>query len=114
MIRCGASLLLIGTLAPLLAEAETGSDICVGVKIGNESVDPLKCLNARLQAKVTTERKQTAETGSLLGTAVNQAPTADNLYNDTAARERLGDNFGKSPYPERPERSFPSPLTNGR
>ncbi len=104
--------MLIGALAPFLAQADTGSDICVGVKIGNEAVDPLKCLNARLQAKVSTERKQTEQTGSLLGSAASQPPTADNLYNDTATRERLGDNYGKSPYPERPVRSFPSPLTN--
>ena len=106
-------------LAPLAAGADTAqpapsSDVCVDVTIGASHAGNLDCLNQRLRQKVAVEKQQAEQIGELQGTATKAPPTELNLFNQTATQERLGDAFGHSVVPQRPVRTFPNPLTNGK
>lgn len=110
-----AVLVALVSVSPALAQPATDTgQVCVGVTIGGQAVPGIDCLNARLKSMVAAERRQAAQIDLLLGAPEHQAPTQEGVFNEAATAERLGDAFGRSVFPQRPVRSFPSPLTAGK
>ena len=69
------------------------------------------CLNSELAALVARQSHQQNVQRIVVTAATPQTPTGQGLYNQTATRIRMGNNFGRSVYPQRPPaRTAPSPL----
>ncbi len=107
---------LLGLQPANAAEAgdPASSDVCVGVGIGGSPPDQLACLNARLRRSAAAAQQQAAEVSDLAGSAARSSGPALNIFNETATRERLGDAFGHSPFPQRPRQTYDNPLLTGR
>ena len=80
---------------------------CVDVQIGNDRSAYLNCLNEVMARSVEHERATPQPAAPLdVHSPSNQVGT----FNDAAARQRMGNAFGVSPVPQRPNRVFVSPL----
>jgi hypothetical protein len=78
---------------------------CVDVEIGGDRSAYFKCLNEQIQKKVEHEHGTPQPTAPIdAQSPSNQVGTA----NDAAAREKMGNAFGKSATPQRP----PKPVFN--
>ena len=84
------------------AAAQPSHDTCVDVQVGTaQSYD---CLNQKLQATARQTPKVSSETA-----APYNADSPSNVtgqFNESATRNRLGGNFGRSVTPERPATNF--------
>jgi hypothetical protein len=114
-------LLVVATLQPAFAgNAKTkpvdnsGSDVCVGVSIDGSALDNFSCLNAHLRQSAIAAKDRADQSLSLEGGAANAPPSALNVFNETATHERLGDAFGHSAIPQRPQKTYSNPLISGR
>jgi hypothetical protein len=90
-------LALLGTGHDARAQQPERSNICVDVRIG--SVQQYDCLNQQLMRQVQQQKPSSEATGTV--TAGSPAPAVGS-FNQAATQERLGSNFGKSAFPQRP------------
>ncbi len=89
------------------APASGGSQDCVEAEIGNDRASSLGCLNQNLERLV----ERTREAPSPAAPIDARSPSnVVGVANDAAAREKMGDAFGKSATPQRPQTIFTSPL----
>ena len=108
----GAAALLASALAGAAADDLSGSDgasrdVCVDVRIGQETY--YDCLNQKLRR--LAEQSHGAPLESSV-TATSPAP-AVGTYNQAATRERMGNAFGISAFPQRPPPPvYVNPLIN--
>jgi hypothetical protein len=88
------------------AQKPEKSKICVDVLIG--SAQQYDCLNQQMQQNVPPRAPSAADLTT--PTAGSPAPAVGS-FNQAATQERLGNNFGKSAFPQRPAPPvFPAPL----
>jgi hypothetical protein len=95
------------TSLPAAAQQAAGSSDCVEVDVGNEHVSSLGCLNQRLQRLVEHAHDAAPPTPPI------DAQSPSNVVgtaNHAAAQEKMGDAFGKSATPQRPQTFYASPL----
>jgi hypothetical protein len=89
------------------AQKPEKSKICVDVRTG--SAQQYDCLNQELQQNVPPRAPSAADLTT--PNAGSPAP-AVGTFNQSATQERLGNNFGKSAFPQRPAPpTFPTPLS---
>ena len=107
MIVLGA--LLSTAQVSLAAEPATANpaQTCVDVQIGNDRSAYLNCLNDVMARRVEHEHGTPQPTAPV---DVHSSSTQVGTFNDAAARQRMGNAFGVSPDPQRPNRVFVSPL----
>lgn len=87
--------------------ASKPSPPCVQVRIGADEVGRWDCINDAFKAEV--DKVAPADAADSPGQRL--APIGQGLAVPAATRQRLGDRYGKSVTPQRPERSFlASPL----
>lgn len=87
--------------------AQSGDQLCIEVQIGEDTSSHLGCLNKVFEKTVAHEH------AAFLPQAPFDARSSTNalgLYNDAAAREMMGDQFGVSARQQRPRSVFGSPL----
>ncbi len=110
-LRIGAGLALASLPAGpgRAAQDQADSHICVDVQIGAEAY--YSCLNEQLKRFVADHR---AGTEPLIVSAGAPAP-AVGMFNQTATHQQMGDNFGRSAFPQRPPPTvFSNPLIGAR
>jgi hypothetical protein len=91
---------------PNPADADAAK-VCADVRIGNDRAAALNCLNNQMQRKVEHEQGTPQPIAPIdARSQSNEVGTA----NDAAAREKMGNAFGKSAVPQRPNPAFVSPL----
>lgn len=91
---------------PSPADADAAK-VCADVRIGNDRAAALNCLNNQMQRKVEHEQGTPQPIAPIdARSQSNEVGTA----NDAAAREKMGNAFGKSAVPQRPNPVFVSPL----
>ncbi len=96
------------------APRPTGDGPCVTVDIGGYRAGHLDCASRRLEAAARVAQAQ-ARAG--IETPVIDATSPDvrtGVANQTATRQRMGNTFGTSVYPQRPDRPPPVPRPGGR
>ncbi len=98
-----SALLICAANAAAAQPAQTGShDTCIDVQVG--SAQSYDCLNQRLRAAVqAAPRTSSATAAPYTATSPSNVTGA---FNESATRNRLGSNFGRSVTPERPAESF--------
>jgi hypothetical protein len=80
---------------------------CVDVEIGGDRSQYFKCLNEQLERGAEQEHKVQQPTAPLdARSPSNKVGTA----NDAAARQRMGNSFGTSATPQRPNPTYVNPL----
>ena len=103
-MRFWVSAVLISLANAAMAQpAQTGShDTCVDVQVG--SAQSYDCLNQRLRAAVQAAPRPSSATAAPYN--ATSPSTVTGAFNESAPRNRLGRNFGRSVTPERPAQSF--------
>jgi hypothetical protein len=92
------------------APSPTGSN-CVDVQIGDDRTPYLSCLNDQLKKSVERERAAPQPAAPLSATS---PPNQIGTFNETSARQTMGNTFGTSPVPQRPPKPvLVSPLLPG-
>lgn len=95
-------------------EQEHDTPVCIDVTVDGYKVMSYECLGYQM----TNPQGSVAARKNLEGMSVplaQRAPNQTGLYNQSATRTRMGANFGKSAFPQRPVENVPrSPLLNGR
>ena len=88
-------------------DAKPAPQTCVDVQIGQDRSSYLNCLNNSIKNQVEREQNKAALTAPYsAGSPANQVGG----FNENAAREQMGNAFGVSSRPQRPIRTFVSPL----
>ena len=81
---------------------------CVDVQIGEDRTAYLGCLNEAFERRVRQEH-QMPQIDAPLGT--RSSPNQVGGFNETSAREQMGNAYGNSPVPQRPAKPvFVNPL----
>jgi hypothetical protein len=81
---------------------------CVDVQIGEDRTAYLACLNELFQRRVRQEHQMPQIEAPL---SARSSPNQVGGYNETSAREQMGNAFGVSPVPQRPPKPvFVNPL----
>jgi hypothetical protein len=81
---------------------------CVEVQVGHDRAAGLECLNAEFERNVAHERNRPAIASPADG---NASAARVGIATEDAARQKMGDAFGRSATPQRPQRFSKSPLT---
>jgi hypothetical protein len=89
------------------------ADLCVDVRVGGDWAGHLACLNAALRSEVAAARRTQGEAAAA-SLGAGSDPTRLGLFNEAATAERLGDAFGHSVIPQRPDDQYASPLVRPR
>ncbi len=93
------------------ADAPKPSDsarTCVDVQIGDDRTAYLNCLNEEFQRRVRQEHEVPQIDAPISG---RSSPNQVEGFNETAAREQMGNAFGVSAVPQRPPKPvFVNPL----
>ncbi len=85
----------------------TETQTCVDVRIGEDRTAYLNCINAQLNRDVARQQ-QVPQPAAPIDT--HSATNTIGIVDETAARQKMGDAFGRSAQPQRPERVYVSPL----
>jgi hypothetical protein len=84
--------------------------VCVDVEVGGDRSAYYSCLNERMKHQVESEHQKPVPNAPIdTHSPQNQLGTA----NDAAARQMMGNSFGKSATPQRPTRNFVNPIVPG-
>jgi hypothetical protein len=84
--------------------------VCVDVEVGGDRSAYYSCLNERMKHQVESEHQKPVPNAPIdTHSPQNQLGTA----NDAAARQSMGNSFGKSAIPQRPTRNFVNPIVPG-
>ncbi|ATQ44564.1 hypothetical protein [Caulobacter mirabilis] len=107
----GLSLAQTTTEPPRPADPAT---VCVQVEVAGSRAGHLDCAAATLQeaGRLAQSRARAAFDSPVVG--VRSPDIAKGVASQAALRQRLGSNFGRSPYPQRPDRPTPPPRPSGR
>jgi hypothetical protein len=92
---------LAGTPDPDAAKA------CIDVQIGNDRSAYFACLNDAFQKKAQHEH---ATPPAEVPVDAHSSPTEVGTFNESAARQQMGNAFGVTSVPQRPKPVFVSPL----
>jgi len=92
---------VVGCLYGSAAWAQASHDSCVDVQVG--SAQSYDCINQKLQA---TAREAHEATGAEAPYNAVSPSNVTGQFNESATRERLGTNFGKSVIPQRPVTTY--------
>lgn len=84
----------------------TSTQTCVDVTIGNDRTAYINCLNQRLQEQVQQQHPAPTLTAPI---TAQSSSTQVGTFNENAAREKMGNAFGVSPIPQRPQPVFINP-----
>lgn len=109
-VLAGISVLLMtgpaGAAEP--SKPNDSAPACIDVQIGNDRTAFLECLNSSFERHVRQEH-QTPQPEAPIG--VKSSPTQLGIFNETAARQRMGNAFGVTATPQRPPKPvFSTPL----
>lgn len=110
LARAALTLTLCGVAAALPAQrrilpaSQPAPPPCVQVRIGHDEAGRWDCINAAIK----TEVDKAAPVDAADSPGERLAPIGQGLAVPAATRQRLGDQYGKSITPQRPERSFPT------
>ena len=111
--RIGALLALVFAALPVtVCAAQPGSQTqqsCVDVKVG--SAQSYDCLNQQLSTVAHNAQRPSSQDAPYSATSPGNVT---GQFNESATRDRLGTNFGKSVTPERPAVTIPQPLGRPR
>lgn len=89
-------------------DSATASTPCVDVQIGKDKAAALDCLNDELR-RSATQAHEAPQPAAPIG--ANSPSNETGTANDAAAREKMGNAFGRSAQPQRPPPVVPtSPL----
>ena len=88
--------------------SSAASTDCVEAEVGGERASTLGCLNQRLSQMTEQAHASAALPAAPIG--AGSPSTALGLANQAAAQEQMGDAFGKSATPQRPQLFYASPL----
>ncbi|ALN57683.1 hypothetical protein GLE_2334 [Lysobacter enzymogenes] len=88
----------------ILPASQPAPPPCVQVRIGHDEAGRWDCVNAAIK----TEVGKTAPVSAADSPGERLAPIGQGLAVPAATRQRLGDQYGKSIVPQRPERVFPA------
>ena len=102
MIRSTVVLLVLLFNGGAIAQATHES--CVDVQVG--SAQSYACLNEKLAAEARAAQKSSAADAPYNATSPGNVT---GQFNESATRNRLGDQFGKSVTPERPAAVYGAP-----
>src|SRR5215467_5979576 len=103
----GLTVSLLAYPALAATPAANPAQPCVDVQIGNDRTPYFNCLNDVLQRQVEREHNAPQITAPLDA----KSPSNEvGIFNETAARQRMGNAFGVSPVPQRPPQVFVSPI----
>src|SRR5262245_33438746 len=103
--------LIVQGSSALAAEAARPSDMsraCIDVQIGNDRTAYLECLNGVFERRVLREHQAPQIEAPV--DATKSSPTQLGIFNETAARQRMGNAFGVSSVPQRPKPVFSNPI----
>lgn len=109
-IACAALALslLAATSAPaqrrILPASKPPPPPCVQVRIGSDEAGRWDCINDAIKSEVD----KVAPVSAADSPGERLAPTGQGLAVPAATRQRLGNQYGKSIVPQRPERNFPT------
>lgn len=110
----GAGVMLLSS-APARAgdaPATSSQSSCVDVRIGQDRSAYMNCLNQQLQQDV--DQQHAAAATATVAPIDAQSPAHQvGAFDENAAREKMGNAFGRSSTPQRPEQNFVVPLTAG-
>lgn len=107
-IVAGVFVVIAALAAADARAAERGSNApCVDVEIGRDRATSLECLNADIQRRVEYERNAPTINAPL---DARSPAHRVGVANEEAAHEKMGNSFGSSAQPQRPQRNFKSPL----
>jgi hypothetical protein len=99
-------LILVFFLIAPAARAQPTQQTCVDVQVG--SAQSYDCLNQQL--KSATQNAQRYSSDSSAPYTANSPSNVTGQFNESATRNRLGSNFGKSVTPERPAVTTTNPV----
>jgi hypothetical protein len=102
----GAALFAAGLSGADEPARSDASAPCVDVQVGGEHAGDLACLNQKLRAFAA--RQQGVTVSAPVGTG--SSSTAVGAANQAAAEQKMGNAFGKSAVPQRPNPVYVSPL----
>src|SRR5262249_49526445 len=102
-----ATLFAAPVLAAPAAKPDSTTQPCVDVQIGTDRTAFLECLNDSFQKRVRQEHQAPQIEAPI---DVHSPPNQVGTFNETAARQRMGNAFGVSPVPQRPKPVFANPL----
>jgi len=103
-----ASLVMVAGQASAEQKAAGSASVCVDVQIGDDRTAYLNCLNEEFERQVRQEH-QVPQIEAPITT--HSSPNQVEGFNETAAREQMGNAFGVSPVPQRPPKPvFVDPL----
>lgn len=109
-VRAALALALCGAAAALPAQrrilpaSQPAPPPCVQVRIGFDEAGRWDCINAAIKSEVDKAAPMNAADSP----GERLAPIGQGLAVPAATRQRLGDQYGRSVAPQRPERSFPT------
>src|SRR5882672_3120744 len=108
IIGMGLALLVAGSVqaapAPSVPPApQVSPPTCVDVQIGEDRTPYLNCLNQAFERDVAREHATPKPEAPI---DARSSATQTGTANETAARQRMGNAFGVSPAPQKPERVF--------
>jgi hypothetical protein len=92
----------------LVSPTAAGELPCVDVQVGSDRAVGLECLNSEIERSVRHEKNAPAIVSPVDG---RTSPARLGLATEEAARQQMGNAFGRSATPQRPQRSFTSPLS---
>jgi hypothetical protein len=114
VLGCALSVLQSATAddapAAKAGPAKNLTKVCVQVRIGTGQPTDFHCLNALLAKLVDQETTRQAALQAAQDGITQLAPTQLGLFNETATHERLGNAFGHSAFPQRPNQTSNVPL----
>jgi len=106
MIRiAGVLTLWLGLATPAAAIADPTAaepSSCIDIAVEGSWIGHLDCLNADLRKLARDRQDRVASLYGAIAAGHDMAPAELGMFNQYAVQERLGQNFGKSAYPQRP------------
>lgn len=94
--------------APAAFAIEDGNPVasCIEVEVNGERAPSFSCLTQKLSPRTDDARQPVA---ALPSEAITQRPSNQlDLFNRSATSERMGNTFGTSVYPQRPDNPIPA------
>jgi len=106
MTRLAGALMAWLSFAPgaaaLADQTAAAPSSCIDIAVEGSWIGHLDCLNADLRKLAKDRQDSVAAMYGAIAAGHDVAPAELGMFNQYAVQERLGQNFGKSAYPQRP------------